>query len=200
MNTFRIALANIRFPATPAESVALAEQAIARAFIEHAGLICFPECFVPGYRGGGKHVRLPILRSSNGPGPPSPQLRRKRISPWSSARSASSTPAWSPLSLSSIGTERSLVSRTKCNWTRQKTIPIRRDPGGGFFKPVRWYSVSPSATRVGAIRKQFAGPSSTAHHRVPPSLPRSRARRLPARKLRRSCKFVPRESSPLSRR
>ena len=59
MNTFRIALANIRFPVTPAESIALAEQAIARAFIEHAGLICFPECFVPGYRGGGKHVPPP---------------------------------------------------------------------------------------------------------------------------------------------
>jgi hypothetical protein len=30
MNTFRIALANIRFPATPEESVMLAEQAIAQ--------------------------------------------------------------------------------------------------------------------------------------------------------------------------
>jgi len=54
MNTFRIALANLRFPATPAESVTLAEQAIAQASIERAGLICFPECFVPGYRGLGK--------------------------------------------------------------------------------------------------------------------------------------------------
>jgi predicted amidohydrolase len=52
MNTFRIALANIRRPATPEESVALAEQAIAQASIERAGLICFPECFVPGYRVG----------------------------------------------------------------------------------------------------------------------------------------------------
>jgi predicted amidohydrolase len=56
MNTFRIALANIRFPATPEESVTLAEQAIAEAFIERAGLICFPECFTPGYRGMGKQV------------------------------------------------------------------------------------------------------------------------------------------------
>jgi two-component system OmpR family response regulator len=37
MNTFRIALTNIRFPATPEESVALAEQAIAQASIERAG-------------------------------------------------------------------------------------------------------------------------------------------------------------------
>src|SRR5712692_3911570 len=49
---FRIALANIRFPATPEESVTLAEQAIAQASIEGACLICFPECFVPGYRLG----------------------------------------------------------------------------------------------------------------------------------------------------
>jgi len=54
MSGFRIALANIRFPATPEESVALAEQAIAQASVEHAGIICFPECFVPGYRGMGK--------------------------------------------------------------------------------------------------------------------------------------------------
>ena len=32
----------------------LAEQAIAEAAVERAGLICFPECFIPGYRGLGK--------------------------------------------------------------------------------------------------------------------------------------------------
>jgi predicted amidohydrolase len=56
---FRIALANLRFPATPEESIALAEQAIAQASIERAGLICFPECFIPGYRGMGKVVPPP---------------------------------------------------------------------------------------------------------------------------------------------
>jgi predicted amidohydrolase len=59
MSAFRIALANIPFPATPEESVRLAEQAIAQASIEGAGLICFPECFVPGYRGLGKVVPPP---------------------------------------------------------------------------------------------------------------------------------------------
>src|ERR1700688_3632688 len=58
-NAFRIALANIRFPATHDESVTLAEQAIAQASIEGAGLICFPEAFVPGYRGLGKSVPPP---------------------------------------------------------------------------------------------------------------------------------------------
>jgi predicted amidohydrolase len=59
VDAFRIALASIRFPATPEESVTLAEQAIAQASIERAGLICFPECFVPGYRGMGKSVPPP---------------------------------------------------------------------------------------------------------------------------------------------
>lgn len=57
--SFRIALANLRFPATPDESVSLAERAIAQASSERAGLICFPECFVPGYRGMGKRVPPP---------------------------------------------------------------------------------------------------------------------------------------------
>jgi predicted amidohydrolase len=59
VNTFRIALANIRIPTTCEESVTLAEQAVAQASIERAGLICFPECFIPGYRGMGKQVPPP---------------------------------------------------------------------------------------------------------------------------------------------
>jgi len=62
VNLFRIALANIRYPASPDESVMLAEQAIAQASIERAGLICFPECFIPGYRGLGKSVPPPDAR------------------------------------------------------------------------------------------------------------------------------------------
>jgi predicted amidohydrolase len=58
-NSFRIALANIRFPATPEQSVTLAKEAIAQASSERAKLICFPECFVPGYRGPGKPVPPP---------------------------------------------------------------------------------------------------------------------------------------------
>lgn len=56
---FRIALANVRFPASSEESVLLAQQAIAEASSERADLICFPECFVPGYRGLGKQVAPP---------------------------------------------------------------------------------------------------------------------------------------------
>jgi Carbon-nitrogen hydrolase len=52
-------LANIRFPASPEESVAFTEEAIAQASAERADLICFPECYVPGYRGPGKDVPPP---------------------------------------------------------------------------------------------------------------------------------------------
>ena len=50
MSTVRIALANMKYPATPDESVALAEAAIAQASVQGALIVCFPECYVPGYR------------------------------------------------------------------------------------------------------------------------------------------------------
>jgi len=56
---FRIALANMRFPATPEQSVILTQEAIVRASAEGAGIICFPECFVPGYRAPGKLLAPP---------------------------------------------------------------------------------------------------------------------------------------------
>jgi predicted amidohydrolase len=59
MNNSRIALANIRYPATREESVTLAQQAIAEASRAGAEIICFPECFVPGYRAATKQVLPP---------------------------------------------------------------------------------------------------------------------------------------------
>jgi predicted amidohydrolase len=53
MSTVRIALANLPFPTTPDDSVARATAAIARAGRERAEVVCFPECYVPGYRGLG---------------------------------------------------------------------------------------------------------------------------------------------------
>lgn len=50
MSTVRIALANCRVPSTPEESVLVATSAIAEAGGRRANVICFPECFIPGYR------------------------------------------------------------------------------------------------------------------------------------------------------
>jgi predicted amidohydrolase len=55
----RIALANLPFPTSPDESVTLAEGAIRQASDLGAAVICFPECFVPGYRAPGKQVPPP---------------------------------------------------------------------------------------------------------------------------------------------
>jgi predicted amidohydrolase len=51
MPTVRIALANLPYANTPDESVVLAEGAIAEAAREKATVICFPESYIPGYRG-----------------------------------------------------------------------------------------------------------------------------------------------------
>ena len=56
---FRIALANVEFPASPEASVTTAGEAIARASAEGAGIVCFPECFVPGYRSADRRVPPP---------------------------------------------------------------------------------------------------------------------------------------------
>lgn len=59
VESFRIALANLRFPSTPEESVELAHEAMWQASREGAQIVCFPECYVPGYRAAGKRVPPP---------------------------------------------------------------------------------------------------------------------------------------------
>ncbi len=59
MSKFRISLANLPFHSSQAQEVALAERAIADAGVEGASVICFPECYVPGYRAPGRAVPPP---------------------------------------------------------------------------------------------------------------------------------------------
>jgi predicted amidohydrolase len=59
MSTFRIALANLRFPSSPDNAVVQAERTIVEAGDAHADIICFPEAFVPGYRAPGRPVPPP---------------------------------------------------------------------------------------------------------------------------------------------
>lgn len=59
MTTTRIALANLRFPGSPDESVTLAVDAITQAGRDGAAVICFPECYIPGYRLLSKQVPPP---------------------------------------------------------------------------------------------------------------------------------------------
>lgn len=50
---YRIALANLRYPDTPEASIVQTVDAIVKASREQASIVCFPECYVPGYRGLG---------------------------------------------------------------------------------------------------------------------------------------------------
>ena len=50
MSIVRIALANFRRADTPEESIVRARAAIVQASQEGAMAVCFPECYVPGYR------------------------------------------------------------------------------------------------------------------------------------------------------
>jgi len=59
MNLFRIALANLGYPASPEASIVLVRDAITQASAGGAQIVCFPECFVPGYRGLGHTVPPP---------------------------------------------------------------------------------------------------------------------------------------------
>lgn len=59
MGMYRVALANLRYPATAAESVELALGAVEQAGAAGAAVVCFPECFVPGYRAADKNVAAP---------------------------------------------------------------------------------------------------------------------------------------------
>ena len=59
MSVVRVALANIRIPTSPDDSVRLATAAVADAGRQGASVICFPECFIPGYRWPGKTATSP---------------------------------------------------------------------------------------------------------------------------------------------
>lgn len=59
MSIVRIALANLRYPSNADESVALVQKAISDAAAERAAIVCFPECYVPGYRTPGRAVSPP---------------------------------------------------------------------------------------------------------------------------------------------
>lgn len=59
MSLFRIALASLEFPQTPQESVRKCIGAVAAASARGAGIVCFPECYVPGYRAIGKALPPP---------------------------------------------------------------------------------------------------------------------------------------------
>ena len=81
MSTVCVALANVRAAATPEESVVIAKAAIEEAGRREALVVCFPECFVPGYR----------WRDTTLPPPDTAVLERARAEVADAARTAGVT-------------------------------------------------------------------------------------------------------------
>ena len=59
MSSVRIALANLRLPQSREESATLATAAVHDAAADGAAIVCFPECFIPGYRWPGTSAPPP---------------------------------------------------------------------------------------------------------------------------------------------
>jgi predicted amidohydrolase len=59
VSTARLALANLPFPANAGDALDRAEAAIGEASRVGTDILCFPECYVPGYRAEGKDVPPP---------------------------------------------------------------------------------------------------------------------------------------------
>lgn len=59
MSHLRIALANLRYASSSDEAIQLATAAIKEASSNGATIICFPEAYIPGYRGLGKQPPPP---------------------------------------------------------------------------------------------------------------------------------------------
>ena len=151
----------------------LAEQAIAQAAIERAGIVCFPECFVPGYRGLGKVVP-----------PPDPAFLQRA---WSAIAEAAARASLAVV----LGTERVVDNALFI------TALIVNPDGtiAGFQDKVQMDPSEEGAYSPGSGRRVFqAGPlgrPARSARRFPPSFPPGRARRLQAFHLRRSRELIP---------
>ena len=59
MPTIKLALANLPFPASPDDGIHRVKQAIDDAARARADIVCFPECYIPGYRA--PHTTVPPI-------------------------------------------------------------------------------------------------------------------------------------------
>jgi predicted amidohydrolase len=136
VSLLRIALANIRLPATPEDSIALAERAIEQASRKGARIICFPECFVPGYR-----IGKPVP-------PPEPEFLERA---WSIVAAAAAKASITVI----LGTERVVEG------TRRLTVLVVNPDGSiaGFQDKVQLDPSEDGTYSPGSSRRVFqAGP------------------------------------------
>jgi predicted amidohydrolase len=137
MAACRIALANLPYPSSPDESVAIAARAIADASVERADIICFPECYVPGYRAPWKAVP-----------PPDPVFLERA---WSAVASAAANAGVAVV----LGTERVVAGRLLAS-----ALVVNRDGTmAGFQDKVQLDPSEEGTYAAGTGRRVFrAGP------------------------------------------
>jgi predicted amidohydrolase len=59
MAVVRVALANLEYPSTVDDAVARVTGAVREAAGKRASIVCFPECYLPGYRSANRRVPQP---------------------------------------------------------------------------------------------------------------------------------------------
>jgi len=129
----RIALANLRFASSPEDSVLLATEAIRDAGAAGAAIVCFTECYVPGYR-------MPDSTMA----PPDPAFLERA---WTTIANAARRANIAVI----LGTERVVE-----NGTRITALVINRDGSVGGFQDKVQLDPSEETTYVpGATRQVF---------------------------------------------
>ena len=198
MSRARIALASLPLPSTPEESVALVERAIAEAGVARVDVVCFPECFVPGYRMPGKCL----------PPPDAGFLER----------------AWAAVSAAAAAADVGVVLGTERiaeNGLRITALVVDRNGATAGFQDKVQLDPSEEVTYAPGLERGVfrSGPLSfgvvICHEgwRYPetvrwaarrgaqlvfhPHFSPARARRLPARDVRRPGELLPREGGPV---
>jgi hypothetical protein len=135
MSRVRIALANVRVPSTPQESVLLATSAIDEAGRQGAIVICFPECFVPGYRWPGTT-----------PPPPDPAFLERA---WAEVAGAASAAHITVVLGTERVTDRGLQNHCLCHQPRWDDRGVARQ---GADRPVRGNHLPGTRDRASGFR------------------------------------------------
>ncbi len=200
VNKFRIALANIRFPATSEESITLAVEAINQACIKGARILCFPECFIPGYR-----VGKPVP-------PNNPEFLERAWSVIAKAaakanltvvlgteRFVDGALVATALVINQDGIDRGLSGQGPDRPLRRGHLHTRLRPSRLSSRPLD-FRCRDLPRRLAVSRDRPLGCTAWSTPCVSPALPRSGARFLPASGLRRSREYISREGGAVPRR
>ena len=191
----RIALANLRYPSSPAESVVDRPGGDCRAAsARRADIICFPECYVPGYRGLGKC-----------PPPPDAAFLERAWSDIAAAAGRANVAVVlgtervtdaglhaSVLVINRDGTVAGFQDKVQIDPSEEGTYTPGRGPAGLSLGPAHLRRLH-LPRRVALSGNGALGGASRRPRRLPPALSPARRGQLPAVHVRGPGQHVPRE-------